>query len=386
MEIKKNNMKRLNKRGIVDKFLTLLFVGLYIGAVFFILFLILNATMSEKKAQYAQDVNVLEGMYSSRIILNYQIEPNYKLYDAAIDAVNTGNSDKFHTQISDAIRAYYPDKIITEKWLIMLNDECFMMINSGDTSSSLTIQTQNVGGAGVSVRGLEMDSCSDNVIDSLPKITIPNPDGKNIMFLAKPYSLLDEEQGRVFGYKAGLLKGYSKGTMTAVSCDNSVLEEIKNIPNVNCDESETSYGKICAADPALVAQLRKISAEKLQKEGITITVNQAYRDYVIQKNIFEDYCNKDGNSKCDDGETKACNPDKSACCPHMQAGAIDVNVYKAGKDMNSADPAYVENLMCDYGFVRWMGERWHFEYGTNQWNNIVEQRNGGRTPCTYGSK
>jgi D-alanyl-D-alanine dipeptidase len=68
----------------------------------------------------------------------------------------------------------------------------------------------------------------------------------------------------------------------------------------------------------------------------------------------------------------------------MQAGAIDINIFdKNGNNLNKKDPQLVEDIMCEYGFVRWHSEDWHFEYGTNAWDNAVEKRLSGEKSCTY---
>jgi len=39
--------------------------------------------------------------------------------------------------------------------------------------------------------------------------------------------------------------------------------------------------------------------------------------------------------------------------------------------------------MCQYGFVRWHKENWHFEYGTNAWDIAMEKRANGERACSY---
>jgi hypothetical protein len=67
----------------------------------------------------------------------------------------------------------------------------------------------------------------------------------------------------------------------------------------------------------------------------------------------------------------------------MIAGAIDLHTYKNGVHI----PYSVEErMMCDYGFVRYSGEYWHYEYGTPQWDNAEKKREAGVDCCVYPLK
>jgi len=146
---------------------------------------------------------------------------------------------------------------------------------------------------------------------------------------------------------------------------------IKNIPNVICDESDTTVGKICAANPSLIKQLYLLSAEVLVPQNKILKINQAFRTYEIQEDLWK---------KNNKNSSLACDPNKKIC-PHMIAGAIDIRIKE--NDINIADDKE-EKIMCDYGFVRYRGEPWHFEYGTNRWIEAEEKRKLGKRVCTYG--
>ncbi|MGV8163002.1 MAG: D-alanyl-D-alanine carboxypeptidase family protein [Candidatus Nanoarchaeia archaeon] len=347
--------------------------------------------MKKKQLQTEIDLNVMDGLYTSRVILNQEIEPNYRVYDSVIAAVNTNDQELLKLQLAQVLSKFYSEGEAGHKWVIIINEECFAMTTTGETSPQTEIQSSAATGtAGVPVTPAKIDACEENIIDKLPKITIPNPAGKNIMFLAKPYSSLDSQNARVYGYRAGLLKGYTPKTGKSVAPDGTPLQKIENIPNVVCDESDTTVGKICSARPELIMQLKKISAEELQPKGEKLVITQAFRSYEIQKNLYEKYC-REGKCDCSNDDCAlARNPDKlTNPSGHLDGTAIDVIIYtKSGKKLNGeggVDPALAEDIMCSYGFVRWKAESWHFEYGSTQWMIAERERDTGKTVCTYGS-
>lgn len=158
------------------------------------------------------------------------------------------------------------------------------------------------------------------------------------------------------------------------------LVPITNIDRIVCVESTsptpgvTDFGRICAVSKALKDKLEEISNNELKQRGWKIVITQAYRDYGIQKSLYQAL------------GSKACNPDTSIC-PHMTGGAVDVIFYDSNnKPINyngSPRNNEIEKLMCSYGFVRYSKEHWHFEYGTNRWKQAVEARNRGDEACKY---
>ncbi|MFA6073063.1 MAG: D-alanyl-D-alanine carboxypeptidase family protein [Candidatus Woesearchaeota archaeon] len=374
------------KKGLLEDFMTFFFVAIIVIVILGIILFIIYGNMEKKQKQAVMDLNVIEGFYNTRIILNSEVRPNYKVYDLSIYAVNTGDYETFKKEIVSVIQKFYPNGKLYEKWRILINDKCYIIDNSGVTSSTGTVAAPgNSGVAGVRVQPYTFDDCDTDIIDLLPKVTIPNPEGGNILVLFKPYSKLDEEQGRIFGYRAGQLEGYMVDSSTTGG-----LESLQNIPKVTCvarSASATNCERMCVASPALVQAL-KLAASNLKSDE-RIEISQSYRTQEMQQCLFELNCNKDGNKKCDDKiETPTCNPATSLGCPHMVAGAIDITMFKNNKEMNSEysselDKDYVEKFMCQYGFVRYNKEPWHFEYGTDIWELTTQKRAGGKEPCTY---
>lgn len=374
--------KRLAKKGLIDNFLTLLFVLILLGIIFAGLFLLMASKMRNVKMTVASDLNIKEGLYTTRILLNDELSPEYNVYNLVIDTVNKGEYDLFKEKIIDAILEYYPSKKIEDKWLIIINNNCYIISNLGEISSQRTIQSGSQFGVGGGMSAqIGIDECEKGLIDKMPKVTVPNPDGENILVLFKPSSELDGKTKRVFGYRADQLKGIQMENLPDFSADGRTMAKIENIPNVICDASETSVGKICVADERIVQKLKELSVDKLQKDNMQLIITQAYRTYEIQKRLYNLNC---GSGSC---TVPTCNPDISIC-PHMQAGAIDINlITKDGvnlnKDAGNAGIMQVEDIMCQYGFVRWHKENWHFEYGTNAWDIAMEKRANGERACSY---
>lgn len=376
---------RINKKGIADNFIALIFVFIGLALVFGVLYLLMYAKMKASDAAVASDLNIKEGLYTTRIILNQELETDYKTYDAVIEYANGKNVDA-KDELMYTIKKFYPGGIVTDKWLVIINNECFVITNKGVGSSVTAVQQGSPFGQGAGMSAsIIIDECEKNIIDKMPKVTVPNPEGENLLVLFKPTSYLDGKTSRLFGYRADQLNGISEDSLPEYSFDGRNLVKIENIPNVECDASDTSVGKICIADANLVQQLRILSAEKLQKENMKLIITQAYRTYEIQKRLYNQNC---PGQVC---STPTCNPDTSHTCPHMQAGAIDIILIdSSGRNINSRlngikgyNPQLAEDIMCQYGFVRYTPEDWHFEYGTNQWEIAMEKRANGEKACTY---
>lgn len=369
------------KKGLIAMWGVLLIVLIIMLVIGLFMTLYLNVKIASKTNQFNKDVSNSEASYYTRVLLNHKTPDGERLYEKLLERMNADDYEGATQDIYRAILEYYPDNN-TGKWIMGINGLCYEMpVNFQDWVDANQHRTS--GGVGfIPPKIASPEDCS--VYPYVPSVTVPNPAGKNLLVFIKPFKPIDSEAiaRQPWGTKADKYKGFLLTTTPSVSVDGKDLVRIEGIPNVVCDESVTDFGKICAANSALVLQLRKISEEVLQPQKMRIVVNQAYRTYDIQKALYNSWCAK-GNC------AGACNPDKSYLCPHMQSGAIDINLYQldgngaVSKNYNDADPKKVENLMCDYGFVRYHKEDWHFEYGTWRWQEIVKQRNGGREPCSY---
>ncbi len=154
------------------------------------------------------------------------------------------------------------------------------------------------------------------------------------------------------------------------------LYQITGIPGITCDESQSHVGEICAGNQQLVTALQKLSSD-LQQRAWSMIIPQAFRTWDIQYALW-------AASGFD--STMACNPrskNKPYLCPHMQGGAIDISI----KDASGKQIPYVEQeeFMCQYGFVRYGREWWHFEMGTPKWALAENARKTGAC-CYYGAR
>lgn len=151
------------------------------------------------------------------------------------------------------------------------------------------------------------------------------------------------------------------------------LYKIQDIPHITCQDDPSN--RICATTAKIIGLLYKISSEVLVPKNEYMRINQAFRTFKIQNDLWED---------SGENSSKVCNPNVHTgrkLCPHMLAGAIDITTTDANGKHIGYDAQ--ERLMCDYGFVRYHRERWHFEYGTWQWEKAEKIRSTGQDYCRY---
>jgi len=139
------------------------------------------------------------------------------------------------------------------------------------------------------------------------------------------------------------------------NCNVPVLVELEG----EClQTTETS----CKATPALAEQFKKAQGIA-NKKGVELSITSAYRSFASQKELWE--------SSGRDTSRVA----KPSCnAPHVLGKAVDV-VIKGGdgmgstsmSDMSIGDRRMLEEIMLEAGFVRYVKEFWHYEYGTKRW-------------------
>ena len=122
-------------------------------------------------------------------------------------------------------------------------------------------------------------------------------------------------------------------------------------------------GGSCLLKESCIAPLRK--AEQIaQSKGTNLYVYSAYRSEDHQRELWKKY-KKDCKRVC-------CPKAGSfAHCPHVTGCAVDLKLV--GRNMNDpANRALLESIMCEAGWVRYVNEYWHFEYGTDRWKRAGE--------------
>jgi hypothetical protein len=132
--------------------------------------------------------------------------------------------------------------------------------------------------------------------------------------------------------------------------------ELEQIP-----DSIVCSAKRCLLRPEVAEKL--VQAQQIaQTKGYQLQVTSAYRTYEDQAAMRA--------AKGEMAALPSCN------APHVTGGAVDVVLkgqpYMTSSgypvsDMSLGDRKVLEEVMCKAGFVRYSGEFWHYEYGTNRW-------------------
>jgi D-alanyl-D-alanine dipeptidase len=208
--------------------------------------------------------------------------------------------------------------------------------------------------------------------DVLVKITKKDL-GKNSGFLVtsamtKEIELIEDTD---FNYDLDI------GVKQEVDSTEKMCPIIDTVPITNyCNMASRSK---CEIDKNIYSNLVK-AQEAAKSMGYILYVNNAHRLYSDQVFLFKKY-----------GFPRAAMPSCNA--PHVLGKAVDVVLIDAnsgsplpgmsssdGKgsdaekmsDMTVGDRTKLEKIMCDAGFVRYVGEFWHYEIGTKRW----EEHNG----------
>ncbi|MBW2992412.1 D-alanyl-D-alanine carboxypeptidase family protein [Candidatus Woesearchaeota archaeon] len=145
-------------------------------------------------------------------------------------------------------------------------------------------------------------------------------------------------------------------------CEIPVLVE-PEYNEITCQEMR--YGS-CEFKPEILERLKK-AQDIARREGVELIITNAFRTYDQQARLREKY------------GTSAAPPRCSA--PHIMGLAVDVVLkgksYMSREgasisDMSFPERQLLEKIMCEAGFVRWNGEFWHYEYGSERWEKGTE--------------
>ena len=149
-------------------------------------------------------------------------------------------------------------------------------------------------------------------------------------------------------------------TGTSSACP--IPANLEDIPTtIKC---ETQHSQ-CKLDSTTLQQLEK-AQEIAKTQGYELKVTSAYRTIEDQQYLYSQT-----------GSENAAYP--SCTAPHVLGEAVDVVLLKNGvpvagmsssltpSDMTIGDRQTLENIMHEAGFVRYIAEFWHYEYGTARW-------------------
>lgn len=152
------------------------------------------------------------------------------------------------------------------------------------------------------------------------------------------------------------------------------LVSLETVPNVDCVEGDT-----CQAVPELKDNLERMSEEYLQPNNLDVIITSSFRSRAEQLRLLE---------RAGGDTTYACDPRRSVC-NHMTGMAIDLNIlynninlnnFRSGEEQEESRNR-VRKALCEYGFVNYWVEHWHYEYKSNQWENVRKDNPEG---CAYG--
>ena len=141
-------------------------------------------------------------------------------------------------------------------------------------------------------------------------------------------------------------------------------EQFKTIPpEISCTHRNRELGCDLKED-ALNALLK--AEEIAKKYNKQLQVTSATRTEERQREKWNEYQNR----------RLVCGPNKQGTfshCPHVSGGAVDICFIDycdhSTTAQNTEQKKLLGKIMCEAGFVRYSGEWWHFEYGTNMWKN-----------------
>ncbi|MBI5733628.1 MAG: D-alanyl-D-alanine carboxypeptidase family protein [Candidatus Kerfeldbacteria bacterium] len=162
----------------------------------------------------------------------------------------------------------------------------------------------------------------------------------------------------------------------------------------------TKFGGVYASDKRLLPEayqkLLEVENELFAKDGKKLQINSAFRSVAVQDKLWQKALVKFGS------EEKAIEYVARPKCgaPHLTGGAVDVCISgsQSCTKMTSAwahydkygdetknpelkDVKLLQEVMAKFGWVRYCGEWWHFEYGTERW-----QRGKGLPASDYRNK
>lgn len=334
-------MKKLNKKADLMSYGSIIVAVLIIAVVFALLFIISKIIFDETEDKFEKDISIKDGSYTTRLLLDTEIQPGYKLYEYIIEATNKQELTQLRQIIQTTLEKYYGGPL-TEPWIAKVGDQQTYI---GPNTKYISLQ-------------------------DVPTTTIPNPYGQNIEVIIKPITKIDTKN--IPRLSDEIKTPETIETDGTTSLTGTELAQIKNIPNIICEEADTNYGKICKANKELVQKLQEMSKE-LQETKRKLRINQAYRTWEIQNKFWID---------SDYNKSQACNPgakqNPNLECTHMTGGAIDVTL--TDEKGNAVSDSEREALMCKYGFVRYIKERWHYEYDTSRTKRAqdLSEKQGGQ--------
>lgn len=159
----------ISKKGdVASDFGEVVVAGLVLFLLGMILFYVIDGNTEEKLQRAKIDVNRLEAVYTTRMLLDQKISNDYKMYEFVIDTVNQEKYSDFKPVFKDFVENIYGGK--TGSWMIRIKTkkydygEFILKGNAKRTEDALLV---------------------------LPGVIIPNPKGGIIRVLFKQIKFED---------------------------------------------------------------------------------------------------------------------------------------------------------------------------------------------------
>jgi len=157
------------KKGLLEDIGTFIIVVILLVIIGFIIAWIVTSIADDKEKESKVYQMLLESSYTTRVLLDYEIEPGYKVYDLVLDTTESGKYDEFEQQMGKIVDGIYGNQ---EKWIFRIGTKEML---------------HNTNSQPFAVRAY------------WPGVFIPNPSGGSIEVLFKkiePSDELFEENGQ----------------------------------------------------------------------------------------------------------------------------------------------------------------------------------------------
>jgi len=147
-----------SKKGQIADFGSVLIAAGILALLILVMLLIIRTNTLDKKAEYERNKALIDASYDTRMILNTEIAPNYKLYQAITDDFNAADSVKIDDDVQKAIELHYGKNL--GPWVLILNNGYHHHYNAKPLSYQ-------------------------EVLSHFPLTQIPNPRGRKIGVVIK---------------------------------------------------------------------------------------------------------------------------------------------------------------------------------------------------------
>lgn len=178
----------MNKKGLVVDAIEFIIVSATIIFLILIVFIIISLNISSKINKFNLEQSKIDASRNTRILLEYELQPEYKLYQAIIDGVNSGDENFVNNAIIESINKAYGDSS-TEAWIFIINGR---------------------------IASYKLNKIPNDVINYLPRTNIPNPEGTQINVLIKRVvpedyyepNALEKLANRMVGGRSNIAQGF----------------------------------------------------------------------------------------------------------------------------------------------------------------------------------